>query len=77
VEGGQVVEVSLEFDGSPREVDVPVDLKQAMQKADVLQYFETLAFSRRKEHVKAINDAKSSETRHRSIDKIVADLKVK
>jgi hypothetical protein len=75
VEGGQIVEVTLEVDNSPREVDVPADLKQALQMAGVLASFDKLAFSRRKEHVRAINDAKSPETRQRRIDKTVDGLK--
>lgn len=75
VEGGQIVEVTLDLDTSPRKVDVPADLKQALQMAGVLERFETLAFSRRKEHVRAINDAKSPETRQRRIDKVVDGLK--
>ena len=74
VVGGQVVEVTLELDASPREVDVPADLNEALQMAGVVESFDKLAFSRRKEHVRAINDAKSPETRQRRISKVVHGL---
>jgi uncharacterized protein YdeI (YjbR/CyaY-like superfamily) len=75
VEGGQIVEVTLDLDTSPREVDVPADLTQALQMAGVIESFEKLAFSRRKEHVRVINDAKTPETRQRRIDKTIDGLK--
>ena len=72
VKAGDKVEVSLEPDAAPREVAVPKDLAAALKKAGVLATFEKLAFTHRKEHVRAIEEAKAPETRARRIEKAVA-----
>lgn len=72
VKAGDNVEVSLEPDAAPREVAVPKDLAAALKKAGVLATFEKLAFTHRKEHVRAIEEAKAPETRARRIEKAVA-----
>ena len=69
---GQRVHVSVEVDTAPREVEVPNDLAAALNKAGARAAFDALAFTRRKEHVRAIEEAKAPETRARRIDKAVA-----
>jgi hypothetical protein len=76
VQGGQTVEVTLDLDASPRVVEIPADLGQALQAAGVQDAFDRLAPSQRKEHVRAINDAKTDETRTRRIAKVVERLAV-
>jgi len=61
------VEVTLELDTAPREVDVPKDLAAALRKAGLTKDFAALAFTHRKEHVRAIEEAKAPETRARRI----------
>ena len=72
VKDGQKVEVTLELDTVPREVGVPKDLAAALKKAGVRAAFDKLAFTHRKEHVRAIEEAKAPETRARRIEKAVA-----
>jgi hypothetical protein len=72
VKAGDRVEVSLELDDAPREVDVPKDLATALKKAGARAAFDKLAFTHRKEHVRAIEEAKAAETRARRIEKAVA-----
>ncbi len=72
VKAGQSVKVTLELDSAPREVEVPKDFAAALKKAGVLATFEALAFTHRKEHVRAIEEAKAPETRARRIEKSVA-----
>ena len=72
VKAGDKVEVSLEPDAAPREVAVPKDLAAALKKAGAQATFEKLAFTHRKEHVRAIEEAKTPETRARRIEKAVA-----
>ena len=72
VKDGQKVEVTLELDTAPREVEVPKDLAAALKKAGVRAAFDKLAFTHRKEHVRAIEEAKAPETRARRIEKAVA-----
>ena len=72
VKAGDKVEVTLELDDKPREVDVPKDLAAALKKAGARAAFDKLSFTHRKEHVRAIEEAKAPETRARRIEKAVA-----
>jgi hypothetical protein len=72
VKGGDKVEVTLEVDDAPREVEVPKDLAAALKKARARAAFDKLAFTHRKEHVRSIEEAKAAETRARRIEKAVA-----
>lgn len=75
VKGGQSLKVTLELDTAPREVTVPADLEAALTKAKVLKAFESSSFTKRKEWVRAVEEAKAPETRARRIDKAVTALK--
>lgn len=77
VKGGDKVEVTLELDTAPREVEVPKDLAAALKKAGLTKDFAALAFTHRKEHVRSIEEAKAPETRLRRIDKAVAMVQAK
>jgi hypothetical protein len=68
VEAGDEVEVSLEFDGAPREVPVPEVLAEALA-ADpaAASAFERMAFTHRKEFARWISEAKREETRARRV----------
>jgi hypothetical protein len=72
LKAGDEMEVTLELDTAPREVHVPNDLAAALKKAGVRAAFDELAYSHRKEHVRAIEQAKAPETRRRRIEKTVA-----
>lgn len=75
VNAGDEVEVTIELDLEPRTVEVPDDLRAALsEKPGATEAFEALAFSRRKESVRQVEEAKAQETRQRRIAKIVADL---
>src|SRR4051794_34851253 len=75
VAAGDTLEVTLELDAEPRTVDVPDDLAAALAEAGVTEAFQRLAFTYRKEHVRAVEDAKKPETRARRIAKAVEELK--
>jgi hypothetical protein len=76
VAGGDVVDVDVELDPEPREVDVPKDLATALKKdAKARKTFEALSFSNRRWHVESIEGAKTDETRQRRIAKSVAALR--
>jgi hypothetical protein len=77
VKGGDKVEVLLELDTAPREVEVPKDFAAALKKAGLAKDFAALAFTHRKEHVRAIEEAKAPETRLRRIEKAVAMVQAK
>ena len=76
VAAGDEVDVDLELDTEPREVAVPPDLAEALDREpEARRFFDGLAYSHRLRHVLAIDDAKTPETRQRRIDKAVAMLR--
>jgi hypothetical protein len=76
VAAGDVVDVDLELDETPRTVTVPDDLAAALaQDAAAAAAFGRLSYSHQQRHVLAIESAKAPETRQRRIAKTVADLK--
>jgi hypothetical protein len=77
VKANDKVEVTLELDTAPREVEVPKDLAAALKKAGLTKDFAALAFTHRKEHVRAIEEAKAPETRLRRVEKAVAMVAAK
>lgn len=74
IKAGDQVEVTLELDTEPRTVAVPHDVTTALATAGATAAFEALAFSKRKEHVRQVEEAKTQETRQRRIANIVAKL---
>lgn len=74
IAAGDELTVHIELDTAPREVEVPADLTEALRAAGVEGVFEKLAPSHRKEHVRAINEAKAPETRQRRITKTIEKL---
>ena len=73
IKAGDNIVVTLEVDSAPREVVMPDDLAAALANVPSgLAAWEKLSYSHRKEHVRAIEDAKQSETRQRRIEKAVA-----
>jgi Bacteriocin-protection, YdeI or OmpD-Associated/Domain of unknown function (DUF1905) len=72
---GDTVEVTLERDDGPRTVEVPDDLALALANDPVAaKAWDALAFSHRKEHVRAITEAKAADTRARRVDKAIERL---
>lgn len=75
VRPGDEIEVDLELDTAPREVEVPPDLAAALDAdADAKRAFESLSYSNKRRITLSIEDAKSEETRKRRIEKAVAQL---
>jgi len=71
VAAGDTLDVTLTLDDQPRTVEVPADLAKALKAAGATEAFERLSFTHRKEHVRAVEDAKKPETRARRIEKAV------
>ncbi len=68
VGAGDTVEVTLERDTAPRTIEVPADLARALAaEPSAAAAWEKLAPSHRKEHVRAITEAKREETRARRL----------
>jgi uncharacterized protein YdeI (YjbR/CyaY-like superfamily) len=69
------VDVRLELDTEPREVEVPADLAAALAtNPTAAAAFDKLSYSNRLRHVLGVEDAKTAETRERRIAKTVATL---
>jgi hypothetical protein len=76
VAAGDEVDVDIELDTEPREVAVPTDFAEALERdEEARRSFDTLSYSQRQRHVLAIEGAKTSETRQRRIAKAVGELR--
>jgi hypothetical protein len=68
---GDRITVTLEPDQADRSVDVPDDLRAALDGAGLLSAFKTLSYSHQREYVSWIADAKKAETRDRRIGQTI------
>lgn len=76
VEAGDTVEVEVELDGAPREVEVPEALMQALAEDPAARAaFDGLAFTHRKEYARWITEAKRDETRQRRVTRALEMLR--
>jgi hypothetical protein len=75
IKGGDAVDVELILDTAPRTVDVPADLRAALDASPTAATgWEKLSNSNRKAQVELVQGAKAVETRARRIAAIVAKL---
>jgi hypothetical protein len=76
IEEGDEIEVTLELDTEPREVDEPADLKVAFDAAPTVRAaFDRLPFGLRRKYVNDIEGAKTPQTRQRRIERLVESLR--
>jgi hypothetical protein len=76
VAAGEEIEVAVELDTEPREVTVPADFMEALDNdADAKSAFEKLSYSNKRQHILAIEQAKTAETRQRRIEKSITTLR--
>jgi hypothetical protein len=76
VVAGDEVDVDIELDTEPREVAVPPDFAEALDRDEAARRsFEGLSYSQKQRHVLSIEGAKTAETRQRRIDKAVGALR--
>ena len=72
---GDEIEIILEEDVEPREVEVPGDLAAALREnPEAAALFEKLSFTHRKEYAKWIEEAKNEGTRASRIEKTITVL---
>jgi hypothetical protein len=72
---GDVVEVELELDAEPRVVVEPSDFARALDVNPLARVaYDRLAYTHKREHVRAIESAKKPETRVRRIEAAIASL---
>lgn len=72
---GDSLTVVVRNDEGPREVEVPVDLAEALARNGAARAaFEGLSFSHKREYVRSITEAKRPETRARRIELTIEQL---
>jgi bifunctional DNA-binding transcriptional regulator/antitoxin component of YhaV-PrlF toxin-antitoxin module len=72
---GDEVDVDVELDTQPREVAVPPELAEALDRdAEIRRTFQALSYSKKRRLVEPIGQAKTIETRQRRVDKAVREL---
>ncbi|HET8905615.1 MAG TPA: YdeI/OmpD-associated family protein [Ktedonobacterales bacterium] len=77
VSAGDEVDIEIELDAAPREVQVPADFAAALgHAAEAERFFATLSYSNKQRLVLSIEGAKTDETRQRRIAKAVSALHV-
>jgi len=73
---GDEIEIELEEDAEPRQVEVPQDLKDVMESdPEALEFFKHLSYTHQKEYVQWIEEAKQDQTRQSRILRTVELLK--
>jgi len=78
VKAGDTIDVNLELDTKPRDVEVPPELAKALAKdPKAKKYFESLSYSGKYRLVAPIANAKTPETRARNLEKAMKELKAK
>ena len=76
VKGGDEVDVEIELDTAPREINVPPDLAAALDAEPIARRtFDGLSNSNKSWHVLQVDGARTDETRQRRIARSVAALK--
>lgn len=76
VEAGDSVEVTIELDTEPREVELPEALATALAADPVAAAaFDELAFTHRKEYTRWVAEAKREETRERRVAQTLERLR--
>ncbi|MBV9336363.1 MAG: DUF1905 domain-containing protein [Solirubrobacterales bacterium] len=76
VKAGDNVEVAIELDTDPREVEIPEPLARALSAdPDAQAAFERLAFTHRKEYARWVGEAKREETRDRRVTRALQMLR--
>jgi hypothetical protein len=76
VAGGDVVDVDLELDTAPREVEVPPELRAALDADPAARdTFDRLSYSNKSWHALQVTGTKNPQTRERRIEKSIAALR--
>ena len=73
--GGDTIDVELELDTAPREVEVPDDLAAVFaQSPELKARFDALSYSKQNAHALSVTSAKTPDTRARRVEKVVDAL---
>jgi hypothetical protein len=78
VEGGETLDVEIELDTEERKVELPLDFKTALDKnTNANSVFQSVSYSKQKNYVTLIEQAKTDETRKKRIEKFIEELNTK
>jgi uncharacterized protein YdeI (YjbR/CyaY-like superfamily) len=78
VAAGDTIDVDVDLDTQPRDVEMPPELAKALAKdAKAKKYFESLSYSGQYRLVAPIANGKTAETRERNVAKAMQELKAK
>jgi hypothetical protein len=72
---GNTVEVVLWKDEEPRVIVVPPELLSRLEEEKLVDVFEALSYTHRKEYCRWINEARKAETRESRVTKAIAMLR--
>lgn len=76
VAGGETIEVEIEADDAPRTVEVPTELRAALDGDTTARAaFDALSYTHRREYAEWVAEAKREETRHRRAAKTVEGVR--
>lgn len=69
------ITVTIEVDSEPRVVEVPADLRAALDASPAAtEAWQKLSFSHQRAHAEAVQGAKAADTRARRVDAAIAKL---
>ncbi len=71
IAAGDNIVITIEKDTAERTVEMPADLAAALKETKLGDAWDKLSYTHKKEHVRAIEEAKAPETRARRIDKAI------
>lgn len=71
---GDTIEVTITKDESERTIEAPEEFANLLKKEKLIDFFENLSFTHRKEYIRWITEAKREETRQKRIAKAVEML---
>ena len=77
IKAGDKITVAIDADDTPRTVETPDDLVAPLKKAGLSAEWEKLSYTHKKEHARAIEEAKRPETRTKRIERTVEMLAAK
>ncbi len=71
IAAGDNIVITVEKDTAERTVETPVDLAAALMESGLEGAWNHLSYTHKKEHVRAIEEARAAETRSRRIKKAI------
>lgn len=77
IAAGDSIVVTIEVDDTLRTVETPADLAKALKQAGLSEAWDKLSYTHKKEHVRAIEEAKQEATRIKRIEKAIKMMAAK